>query len=134
MIDAFGVARIEEALLLRASGIKKRILLLEGFLEKSELYIIDKEQLSFVVHNIEQLELLSKFRFIYHKPQVWIKVDTGMNRLGINVCEVEQFFEVLNHRDDIIKPIVLMSHFAQDLLFQRLLITTTKEPYIFYRL
>ncbi|CAM3616446.1 alanine racemase [Paraphotobacterium marinum] len=112
LIDAFGVARIEEALLLRASGIKKRILLLEGFLEKSELYIIDKEQLSFVVHNLEQLELLSKFRFIYHKPQVWIKVDTGMNRLGINECEVEQFFEVLNHRDDIIKPIVLMSHFS----------------------
>lgn len=56
--DAFGVARLEEALRLRAGGITQPILLLEGFFEASDLPTIADQHLHTAVHNEEQLAAL----------------------------------------------------------------------------
>ena len=56
--DAFGVARLEEALRLREGGITQPILLLEGFFNATDLPTIAEQHLHTAVHNIEQLEAL----------------------------------------------------------------------------
>ena len=58
--DAFGVARLEEALRLREGGITQPILLLEGFFEAADLALISAQRLHTVVHSPEQLAALEQ--------------------------------------------------------------------------
>ncbi|MBW9794547.1 alanine racemase, partial [Escherichia coli] len=53
--DAFGVARLEEALRLRAGGIAKPVFVLEGFLDDSDLPAIAASQFHTAVTNEKQL-------------------------------------------------------------------------------
>jgi alanine racemase len=85
--DALGVARIQEALTLRQAKSINRILLLEGIFSKTELEVAAREDFWLVVHNFAQLEMLESWSG-GHRFAVWLKVDTGMHRLGFNA---EQF-------------------------------------------
>ena len=79
--DAFGVASAEDGILLRDAGIQKPICLLEGFFHPDELPTLVRHRLSSVVHHESQLwdmEHAGKIDPI----DVWVKVDTGMHRLG----------------------------------------------------
>jgi alanine racemase len=79
--DALAVARLAEALTLRQAGIKSAIVLLEGVLDREQLDAAAAADLELVVHCPEQLELLKAapagVRF-----KIWLKLDSGMNRLG----------------------------------------------------
>src|SRR6185437_10802905 len=79
--DAFAVARLEEAVALRAAGLKRRIVLLEGVFTAQQLLEASELELDLVVHQDLQIALIEQFggerRF-----RLWLKVDTGMNRLG----------------------------------------------------
>ncbi len=79
--DAFAVARIEEGVLLREAGLTHPIVLLEGVFSGAQLAEAAHRDFELVVHDPSQVALLEAQgrgrRFI-----VWIKVDTGMNRLG----------------------------------------------------
>lgn len=79
--DALAVARLGEALSLREAGIKTPILLLEGVLDREQLIAAAAADLELVVHSAEQVELLKRapagVRF-----KIWLKLDSGMNRLG----------------------------------------------------
>lgn len=79
--DAFGVASPEEGIQLRDAGIRKPICLLEGFFHPDELPILEQHQLSSVIHHESQLWDLEHAGKI-HPIDVWVKVDTGMHRLG----------------------------------------------------
>ena len=79
--DAFAVARIEEAMALRGAGITQPIVLLEGVINAGQLAAAAELQLELVVHDALQLALLQGFRGP-HRFVLWLKVDTGMNRLG----------------------------------------------------
>src|SRR5690606_5493443 len=84
--DGFGVACIEEALELRESGITAPILLLEGFFEPDELALVERHDLWTVVASAWQVELLERHRAT--RPwQVWLKLDSGMHRLGLSPPE-----------------------------------------------
>jgi alanine racemase len=83
--DAFGVARLDEGLALRAAGIGNEILLLEGVFSAEELQLASGAKLQLVVHTFEQLELLERRDAAGYRFDVWLKVDTGMNRLGFRV-------------------------------------------------
>lgn len=112
--DAFGVAAIEEAIELREAGITTPILLLEGFFEASELPLIDQYQLWSSVHSMEQLALLESY-FQQH-PQalgwhIWLKIDSGMHRLGIHPCQVDEAVRRLRALKAV-ESLVVMSHFA----------------------
>jgi len=109
--DAFGVARIEEALQLKAAGIVKPIILLEGFYFAEDLHILSANNLHTTVHNIEQLEALEKAE-LDSPVKVWLKVDTGMHRLGIKPEEYQMFLQRLNQCKNVVKPVNVMSHFA----------------------
>ena len=86
--DAFGVARVEEAIALRAAGIKHPIVVLEGVFFASQLDVAAANDLQLVVHSFEQIAMLEQYAGS-HRFAVWLKVDTGMNRLGFRAEEME---------------------------------------------
>lgn len=111
LADAFGVARIEEALQLRASGIVKPILLLEGFYSAEDLPVLETNNIQTVVHCIEQLEALE--RATLSTPVVtWLKIDTGMHRLGVRPEDYPEFIDRLNRCENVAKPLKFISHFG----------------------
>ncbi|CAH0532419.1 Alanine racemase [Vibrio stylophorae] len=109
--DAFGVARFEEALILRAGGIDVPILLLEGFYHPDALPQIADLKIETVVHSFEQLEALEQAQLSRPIP-VWLKIDTGMHRLGIRAEQVDEVVARLHACDNVAKPVRYISHFA----------------------
>ena len=107
--DAFGVARLDEALALRAAGITTPIVLLEGFFDKSDLDIITENNLQTIVHNQEQLTSLCTAK-LEQPLKVWLKIDTGMHRLGISPDDLPAFYAELIANENVHSDIVLMSH------------------------
>ena len=88
--DAIAVARIDEALALRSSGITQPIVLLEGFFNAKDLAILAVNNLQTVIHNQQQLNAILSAN-IPSPLKVWLKVDTGMHRLGINPKQFSYF-------------------------------------------
>ena len=85
-VDAFAVARVPEAITLREHGISTRIVLLAGVIDVEELQAAIDWQLEPVIHGFEQVELLESMRG--DSISVWLKFDTGMNRLGFSTENV----------------------------------------------
>lgn len=109
--DMLGVASIDEALALRKAGVNCPILLAEGVFEPSELLIASAEKFHVVFHDASQLEWLDKIAC----PQpilAWLKINTGMGRLGFGSDETQIIYQKLSHHPKIAKPIRIMSHFA----------------------
>lgn len=131
--DAFGVACIEEALTLREASIQNRIILMEGFFSSAELQDMLRFQLEPVIHHQTQVMAL-----IEHEKQwqstlthmspvtsmssmspmtpktplnVWIKIDTGMHRLGFSLSEFQEAYRVLKSLKSL-QIQGLMTHFA----------------------
>ncbi len=108
--DLFAVAMPEEAFALRASGCTKPVLVLHGFCSDEELEKFSRLNISTVVHQSCQLDLLLKSEL--SKPvDVWLKVDTGMHRLGVSLEHADSYFGRLRHSANVEK-VYMMSHFA----------------------
>lgn len=108
--DGFGVATINEAISLRESGVYQPILLLEGFNRPDDLLLMHAYKLESAIHSDEQINILEKHA---SKPyRVWLKVDTGMHRLGFAPDQVSNVYQRLSENDCIQQPITLMTHFA----------------------
>ncbi len=108
---AFGVARIDEALMLRAGGIVKPIVLLEGFFHADELSQIVASNLQVVVHHVAQVEALLKAE-LESPIHVWLKVDSGMHRLGLAPEDFAEIYKKLSESPNVLQPMRLMTHFA----------------------
>lgn len=109
--DAFGVACIEEALILRKANIQQPIILMEGFFTADELDLIYQHNLEIVVHHFGQVEALE--RYLISRPiKVWLKINTGMHRLGFLPHLAEEAFQRLQACAAVDTDIRLMSHFA----------------------
>ena len=109
--DAFAVARVDEGIRLRKAGIKNRIAVLEGFSCAEELDELLLYQLDAVVHSFTQLEIFES-RKEQEACAIWLKLDTGMNRLGFKPQEFNSVFQRLNQCSIIRPPIRLMTHLA----------------------
>ena len=84
--DGFAVAFVEEALALRQAGIQAPILVLEGAFAADDVQHAAQHQLWLVVHQASQVALLEQ-----HQGQalhVWLKVDSGMHRVGFAPQEI----------------------------------------------
>lgn len=79
--DGLGVARLADAVALREAGVTQRILLLEGVFSPEQFALAASEQCEIVVHSFEQLAMLEQFAGS-HRFVVWLKLNSGMNRLG----------------------------------------------------
>ena len=109
--DAFAVAKIEEALRLREAGLSQPILLLEGFTDADELSLLVDHGIDAVVHHQYQIDLLEQTS-LSSKLKVWLKIDTGMHRLGIGLDEVTASFKRLQACDNVVDEVAVMTHFA----------------------
>jgi alanine racemase len=108
--DAFGVVGLEEALMLREAGIERRIVLLEGLFSPDDIPLINGYRLDVVVHSTHQLGMLEQAR-LTRALDVWLKIDTGMHRLGFapaNVAEIRARLGQLAA----VRSVRLMTHFA----------------------
>ncbi|OJT34420.1 alanine racemase [Serratia plymuthica] len=110
--DCYGVARIGEALMLRSGGIVKPILLLEGFFCAEDLPVLVANNIETAVHSIEQLEALEQAELARPVP-VWMKLDTGMHRLGVRPEQAEAFYQRLSACRNVAQPVNIMSHFSR---------------------
>jgi alanine racemase len=108
--DAFGVATVDEAVSLREGGVPQPIVLLEGFSSAEELHLIRAYNLQSVVHEPTQIKLLERHT---GKPvTVWLKLDTGMHRLGFEPAQCSGILHRLLACDEIEQPIKLMTHLS----------------------
>lgn len=108
--DSIGVASIQEAIQLREHEITHQIVLLEGVNHEHELELVERFDLDVVVHNDVGLGLLCENNF--EKPiRVWLKLDTGMHRLGFYEADFHQAYRQLKQQKWL-KEIFLMSHLA----------------------
>jgi alanine racemase len=84
--DAFGVVGLEEAITLREAGCSQRIVLLEGLFNADDIALINGYCLDVVIHHPTQLEMLEQGR-LTRPLDIWLKIDTGMHRLGFAPAE-----------------------------------------------
>lgn len=109
--DAFGVARLEEAEVLRAAGIQKPIVVMAGFATAAELQRMIELNIVSLVFNSEQITLLETMQLTL-PLEVWLKIDTGMHRLGFSADRVkEAYCRILNCKN-VQKPLHFLSHFS----------------------
>ncbi|MBT8090743.1 MAG: alanine racemase [Gammaproteobacteria bacterium] len=108
-VDAFAVARVPEAIQLRENGIDAPIVLLSGVMDARELRIAMASGFEPVVHCPEQVELLEATS--RGAVTVWLKVDTGMNRLGFSPRDAKAIIRRL-HAAPAVGELRLMTHLA----------------------
>jgi len=116
-VDSFAVASVDEALQLRKNSIHTPIVVLGGFNDGMELQAAYQYHLTPVINNSSQLQVLSDFvatrvGLLSNKLSVWLKVDTGMHRLGFPLHEIESAYLKVKALTAIDPKIGLMSHFA----------------------
>lgn len=110
-VDAFAVARISEAISMRDRGIKKTIILLEGFYEPSDVPLIAKYDLSTAVHSLEQVEAIEQAE-LDSPIKCWMKIDIGMHRLGASPEDIAEMKVRLEQCVNVQKPLGLISHLS----------------------
>lgn len=127
-VDGFGVARLREALEIQETGYTGKILLVEGFFDREELLKTLSRRFDSVIHCYEQLELLEQVAKEWEKEQqkgfwkrktkiyfpinVWLKIDTGMHRLGVHPEQVDEFYQRLK-KCPLVESISFVSHFSR---------------------
>jgi len=108
--DGFAVLDFEEAARLRALGVRKPILMLEGMFQALDVALLGRHALTPVIHNAEQLKMLAGT-----EPggaiDVYLKANTGMNRLGFDAAGLRSAYEALRSNPRV-RGVTLMTHFA----------------------
>ena len=110
-VDSFGVSCIEEALALRKVGVKIPITLMEGVFEPDELLMASCQNFDVVFHEERQLKWLEQATLPV-PLKVWLKVDTGMGRLGFFPNDIQKAYDSLKNNQNVIQPVNFLSHFA----------------------
>lgn len=108
--DGFGLVELETAVALREAGVRQSILLMEGFYSPDELSLFAAHHLEPVIHSLEQLDVFCASPLTAAMP-LHLKLNTGMNRLGLDAAEVDAAFARLadGQRHG---AVTLMTHFA----------------------
>ncbi|MBT5229583.1 MAG: alanine racemase [Methylococcales bacterium] len=108
--EVFAVARLQEAIELRAQWPDKPILLLEGVSDIEAWQCCGEHHFDAVVHCQDQILQLAQAVMVA-PIAVWLKVDTGMHRLGFPLGQTEHAIEQLSSLP-CIKSVKLMTHFC----------------------
>jgi alanine racemase len=110
-VDALGVASIDEALALRQAGVKTPITLIEGVFSPEELVSAAEQGFSVVFHSDHQIEWLRHAK-LSGKVEAWLKINTGMGRLGFSAETGAEAMKVLSESAFIEQPVGVVSHFS----------------------
>ncbi|MFN2333279.1 MAG: alanine racemase [Wenzhouxiangellaceae bacterium] len=108
--DLLAVATLDEASAVRAIDARAAILLLEGITSRGELDEVRRLDLELVFHHSAQLDWIETGSGLIG-PRVWLKIDTGMHRLGFSIAEADSAYRRLVQRAGV-KEVVVMTHLA----------------------
>lgn len=108
--DGFALVELEAAIALREAGIRQPILMMEGFYSDEELPLFAEYRLTPVVHRPAQVDALVSAALPARLP-IYLKLNTGMNRLGLELDEFRQALPRLQACRGV-AGITLMTHFA----------------------
>ena len=111
LVPAFAVAGVDEALELRDAGIRKPVLLLEGPLTPDEVSIAPEQDFWLMVCCTEQVEMICRAD-IRSPVTVWLKIDSGMHRLGVTENEFRSGLAALSASPNTLPGITLSTHLA----------------------
>ncbi len=108
--DGFALLNIDDAVRLREAGFRQTLLLLEGFFSADELPLMAEYDLAAVLHSPQQLAMLDAY------PRrgglsLWLKINSGMNRLGFAPDAVPAVMAQLKDHSAV-RDVTLMTHFA----------------------
>ena len=106
--DGFAVLDFQEAARLRLAQVDKPILMLEGMFQPPDVELLAKYALTPVIHHARQLEML---RAAAAPLEVYLKVNSGMNRLGFGVESLRAAVAALREMRQV-RSVTLMTHFA----------------------
>ena len=109
--ELLGVARVGEAAALRANGEMREIVVLEGALSLDEILLAAELDLSLVVHHHDQLDTLCDTT-LAHPLRCWLKLDTGMHRLGFGANDFIVAWQRLDQAAAVRGAPGLMTHFC----------------------
>ncbi|MCG2634421.1 MAG: alanine racemase [Gammaproteobacteria bacterium] len=110
-VEGLAVANLDEAIRLRQSGDEGLVLLLAGVHNAEELVAAQRHQLALVVHSAFQVDLLLQHQAL--APfKLWLKVDSGMHRLGLSPAEVPVQLARLRANGVVSRPPGLLTHLA----------------------
>ena len=110
-VDAFGVACIEEAMTLRALGSRSDCVLFQGVFSADELHVVASQRFQCVVHQMRQLQWILNTP-LATKIKVWVKVNSGMHRLGFAPEDVADVINALRACPWVDDELGLMTHLA----------------------
>lgn len=110
--DGFALIELEGAVALRKAGLRQPVLLLEGFYGTDELPLFAEYSLTPAVHSLHQVRMLVSSALPKDaKIPVYLKLNTGMNRLGLDDHELGAALQALQASPQV-GDITLMTHFA----------------------
>lgn len=107
--NGLAVACVDEALVLREHGLKLPILVLQGWYDEEELIDVIDNKLEVVLHHPQQIKQLADMP--HADLVVWLKMDTGMHRLGFPANEIAEYLPHLNTLEGV-REVRMMTHFA----------------------
>jgi len=111
--DALGVACLEEALIIRQAGLNNEIVLIEGIFHYNELPLVQAHHITQVIHRWDQIWAIRDYTGeCKQKFSIWLKVNTGMNRLGFQREEFSDAYNALS-RDLRVEIKGYMTQFAK---------------------
>jgi len=108
--DGYAVLDFQEAARLRLAGVTKPILMLQGFFRPLDVNLLFKYDLTPVIHNADQVELI-RHMDLPAPLNLYLKVNSGMNRLGFGVDVLRPIYNALRLHPKV-GSITLMTHFA----------------------
>jgi alanine racemase len=116
--DAFAVAALGDGLRLRAAGHRQRIVVLSGPDQSGDIAEMQRLGLDAAIHHESQLRWLSEASPTRGRLRVWLKIDSGMHRLGFAPERAAAVHAQLSTMTGIDPDIGLMTHFAESEVFE----------------
>jgi alanine racemase len=109
-LDGIALIELEGAIALREAGLNMPILLLEGFYTPDELPLFAEYRLTPVLHTLAQVQAVLQAALPVRLP-VYLKLNTGMNRLGLDDVEFHRALQQLEASPQV-AGITVMTHFS----------------------
>jgi alanine racemase len=110
-VDGVTVSDIDSVYLLKKLKFKKKIVLTSSLLTKELCAIMIQYKVDLVVYDLYQINILKSLEPVSGRLNIWLKINTGMNRLGIDIKDADAAIKQLSALN-YIQEIILMTHCA----------------------